>query len=78
MTLAEARETTRLPRVVALTGDRTACVIMRPLWAPHQTISDVGLSGSRLVKNVTRLSRQQALLSCTSDGQAGDIFYKEA
>jgi predicted ATPase with chaperone activity len=78
MTLAEALETTRMHRVAGRTGARTACVIMRPLWAPHQTISDVGLSGSRLVKNVTRFSRQQALLSRTSDGQAGDIFYKEA
>jgi magnesium chelatase family protein len=41
MTLAEALETTRIHRGSGRTGDRTACVIMRPLWAPHQTISDV-------------------------------------
>jgi hypothetical protein len=34
--------------------------------APHHTVSDVGLIGSRLVKNVTQLSRQQALLSRAS------------
>jgi magnesium chelatase family protein len=45
MTLAEAIETTRLPRVAGLTGDRTALVTTRPFRAPHHTISDVGLIG---------------------------------
>jgi magnesium chelatase family protein len=43
MTLAEAIETTRIHRVVGLTGDHTALVMTRPCRAPHHTISDVGL-----------------------------------
>jgi magnesium chelatase family protein len=43
--LAETLETTRLPRVAGLTGDRTAVVTTRPFRAPHHTISDVGLIG---------------------------------
>jgi magnesium chelatase family protein len=45
MTLAEAIDTTRIPRVAGLTGRRTAFVTTRPCRAPHQTISDVGLIG---------------------------------
>jgi magnesium chelatase family protein len=45
MTLAEALETTRIPRVAGLTGDRTALVTTRPFRAPHHTISDTGLIG---------------------------------
>jgi hypothetical protein len=45
MTLAEARETTRIHRVAGLTGDRTALVTTRPCRAPHHTISAVGLFG---------------------------------
>jgi magnesium chelatase family protein len=45
MTLAEAIETTRIPRVAGLTGDGTAFVTRRPCRAPHHTISDVGLIG---------------------------------
>jgi magnesium chelatase family protein len=45
VTPAEALETTRLPRVAGLTGDRTALVTTRPCRAPHHTISDVGLIG---------------------------------
>jgi magnesium chelatase family protein len=43
MTLAEAIDTMRIPRVAVLTGDRTALVTTRPCRAPHHTISDVGL-----------------------------------
>jgi magnesium chelatase family protein len=43
--LAEAPEATRLYRVAGLTGDRTAAVTTRTCRAPHQTISDAGLSG---------------------------------
>jgi Magnesium chelatase, subunit ChlI len=43
--LAEALETTRIPRVAGLTGGRTAVVTMRPFRAPHHTISDVGVIG---------------------------------
>ena len=43
--LTEAIETTRIPRVAGLTGDRTALVTTRPFRAPHHTISDVGLIG---------------------------------
>jgi magnesium chelatase family protein len=42
LTLAEALETTRTPRVAGLTGARTALVTTRPCRAPHHTISDAG------------------------------------
>jgi magnesium chelatase family protein len=45
MTLAEAIETTRLPRVAGLTGDCTTFVTTRPFRAPHHTISDAGVIG---------------------------------
>jgi magnesium chelatase family protein len=45
MTLAEALETTRIHRVIVLTGARTALVTTRPFRAPHHTISDAGLIG---------------------------------
>jgi magnesium chelatase family protein len=45
MSLAEAFETARIPRVTGRTGDRTALVTTRPFHAPHPTISDVGLIG---------------------------------
>jgi magnesium chelatase family protein len=45
MTLPEALDTTRLPRVVGRTGARTTLVTTRPFRAPHHTISDVGLIG---------------------------------
>jgi magnesium chelatase family protein len=44
MTLAEAVETTRLPRVAGLTGGRTALVTTRPFRA-HHTLSDAGRIG---------------------------------
>ena len=43
--LADALETTRIPRVAGLTHGRTAVVTTRPFRAPHHTISDVGLIG---------------------------------
>jgi predicted ATPase with chaperone activity len=43
MSLAEARETTRIHSVAGLTGDRTALVTTRPFRAPHLTIPDLGL-----------------------------------
>jgi magnesium chelatase family protein len=45
MTLAEALEMTRIPRVAGLTGERPAVVTTRPCRAPHHTISDAGLIG---------------------------------
>jgi magnesium chelatase family protein len=45
MPLAEASDTTRIPRVVGLTGARTVFVAARPFRAPHHTISDVGRIG---------------------------------
>ena len=45
MSLAEAIDTTRMPRIAGLTDGRTALVTSRPFRAPHQTISDVGLIG---------------------------------
>jgi hypothetical protein len=62
--------------VTGLTGDGTACVIMRPLRALHRTMSDAGLIGGRLVKNVTRRSRPQACSLMPAHGQAGDVFDK--
>jgi magnesium chelatase family protein len=43
--LADARVTTRSPRVAGLTSGRTAFVTTRPFWAPHHTIADLGLIG---------------------------------
>jgi hypothetical protein len=45
MTLPEAIDTTRIPRVAGRTGDRLAWVTTRPCRAPHHTISDAGLIG---------------------------------
>jgi magnesium chelatase family protein len=45
MSLAEALETTRMPRVAGRTGARTALVTTRPCRAPHHTIAEVGLIG---------------------------------
>ncbi len=56
MILAEAIETTRIHSVAGLTDDGTALVTTRPFHVPHHTISDVGLIGGCLVKNVSRLS----------------------
>jgi hypothetical protein len=48
-------------RLVKACKTITTCSTTRPCWAPHQAISDVRLIGSRLVKNVTQLSQQQAV-----------------
>jgi magnesium chelatase family protein len=45
ITLAEALETTRIHRVAGLTGGCTSLVMIRPLRAPHHTISGVGVIG---------------------------------
>jgi predicted ATPase with chaperone activity len=45
MPLAEAIETTRIPRVAGITGDRTTLVTTRRCRGPHHTIADVGLIG---------------------------------
>jgi magnesium chelatase family protein len=45
MRLADARETTRIPRVAGLTIGRTALVMTCSFRAPYHTISDVGLIG---------------------------------
>ena len=45
MSLAAARETTRIHSVAGLTSGRTAVVITRPFRARHHTISDVGVIG---------------------------------
>jgi magnesium chelatase family protein len=57
MRLAEAIETTRIPRIAGRTGERTACVTTRPCRAPHQTISDVGLIGGGQVPMSGEVSR---------------------
>jgi magnesium chelatase family protein len=56
-TLAEAIETTRLPRVVGLTGARTALITTRPCRAPHQTISVAELIGGGQVPRPGDVSR---------------------
>jgi len=55
VSLAEARETTRLHRVAGRTGARTAVVTTRPFRAPHHTISDVGLIGTGRCRRRARL-----------------------
>jgi magnesium chelatase family protein len=45
MTLPDAIETTRIPRLASFTSDRTAVVTTRPFRPPHHTISDAGLIG---------------------------------
>jgi hypothetical protein len=74
MTLAEAFKTMHIPRVAGRTGDCTAWVTTHSCRAPHHTTSDVGLIGGCLVKNLTRLSWQQACSSGRVHRHAGDIF----
>jgi magnesium chelatase family protein len=45
LTLPETIETTRIPRVAGLTGDRTAVVMTRPFRAPYLSLLDVGPIG---------------------------------
>jgi predicted ATPase with chaperone activity len=47
MSLADALDSTRIPRVAGRTGDRTAVVTTSPWRAPHHMRSDVGLIGRR-------------------------------
>jgi magnesium chelatase family protein len=57
VTLAEALETTRIPRVAGRTGACTAVVTTSPCRAPHHTISDVGLIGGGQVPQPGEVSR---------------------
>jgi predicted ATPase with chaperone activity len=41
MTMAEAIESTRLPRIAGRTGGRTVFVAMRPCRASHDTLADI-------------------------------------
>jgi magnesium chelatase family protein len=45
MSLAEAIDTTRIPRVASRTDDRTGLVTTVPFRAPHHTSADLGLIG---------------------------------
>ena len=45
MSLAEALETTRIPRVAGLAGPHTSVVTTRPCRAMPHTIAEVGLFG---------------------------------
>jgi magnesium chelatase family protein len=56
MSLAEAIETTHIPRAAGRTGGRTALVTTRPFRAPHHTISDVGLIGGGHVPSPGKVS----------------------
>jgi predicted ATPase with chaperone activity len=47
MRLAEAIDTTGIPRVAGRTSARAALATTRPCRAPPQTISEVGLMGAR-------------------------------
>jgi magnesium chelatase family protein len=72
LTLAEAIDTTRIPRVAGRTGARTAVVMTRPCRAPHHTTSDVGLIGGGQMPLTGEVSRAHhgllwldELLKCT-------------
>ena len=60
MRLAEALETTRLPRVAGRTGDRTALVTTPWSRVADHHNSDVGGIGNRLVTHPINRSWQQA------------------
>ena len=66
MTLAEALDTTRIPRVAGLTGRRTAFITTRPCRAPHHTITiaDVGLIGGGQVPLPGEASRARDGVLC--------------
>jgi Magnesium chelatase, subunit ChlI len=64
MTLAEAVETTRIPRVAGLTGARAALVTTHPCRAPHHTISNVGLIGGGHVPMPGEVSRVHHGVRC--------------
>jgi Magnesium chelatase, subunit ChlI len=74
MTLDEAIEIMRINHVAGLIGAATTVVTTWTFRAPHHTISDVGLIGGYLVKNVSRLSSQQACAPVPVHGQADVIF----
>jgi magnesium chelatase family protein len=57
MSLAEALETTRIPRVAGRTGARTALVTTRLCRAPPHTIADVGRIGGGHVPMPGEVSR---------------------
>jgi magnesium chelatase family protein len=57
MPLAEAIDTTRIPRIGGRTGGRTALVTTRPFRAPHHTISDAGRIGGGQVPMPGKVSR---------------------
>jgi magnesium chelatase family protein len=48
MTLAEAMETTRIPRVAGWTGRHAAFVTTRPFRAPPHPLADVGCIGGQI------------------------------
>jgi Magnesium chelatase, subunit ChlI len=57
LTLPEASDTTRIPRVAGRTGGRTAFVTTRPCRTPPHTSSDVGLIGGGQVPRPGEVSR---------------------
>jgi magnesium chelatase family protein len=64
MSLAEAIDTTRIPRVASRTDDRTGLVTTRPCRAPHHTIADVGLIGGGHVPMPGMVSRAHNGMLC--------------
>ena len=65
MPLAEAIDTTRIPRVA---GRRTAFVTTRPCRAPHHTIADVGLRGDCSIHIISRAPQVSTPLALSTDG----------
>jgi magnesium chelatase family protein len=57
MMLAEAIETTRLPRVAWLTGRHATFVTALPCRAPYHTISDIGVIGGGQIPRPGEVSR---------------------
>ena len=64
MILAEALDTTRMPRIAGLTAGRTALVASRPFRAPHQTISDGGRIGGGQIPRPGEGSRAHHGVRC--------------
>jgi hypothetical protein len=70
MTLAEALESTHLPRVAGRTGARTALVTTRPCRAPHHTIAEVGRIGGGQVPRPGDMSLAHHGVRCLGDRPA--------
>jgi hypothetical protein len=70
MTLPEALDTTRIPRVAGRTGARTAVVTTRPCRAPQHTISAVGLIGAARYPCREQCRGRTTASSCWMNGRS--------